>query len=70
MWSPSWVVAKLMYEVTEAMLEETYRSSPLAKPFDDFCRRWLEDHCDPEDLALMKIRGLQLFFFQALEPGT
>jgi hypothetical protein len=44
-----------MYEVSEEMLAEEYRSSIFAKPRNDFCRRWLEDHCDPDDLSLMKI---------------
>jgi hypothetical protein len=44
-----------MYEVTEEMLAEEYRSSIFAKPRNDFCCRCLEERCDPDDLALMKV---------------
>lgn len=40
--------------ITEEDLAERYRSSPLAKPMDEFTRRWLEEHCDADDLSLMK----------------
>lgn len=43
-----------MYELTEEMLAEEYRRSIFARPFDDFCRRCLEERCDSADLALMK----------------
>lgn len=43
-----------MYEISEEMMAEQYRSSIFAKPLNDFCRQWMDDHCDPDDLALMK----------------
>ena len=52
----------MAYEViTEEMLAERYRSSPFRKSQDEFQRRWLEEHCDVYDLALMKAVSAHLW---------
>ena len=47
-------VSQRMDEISAEMIEERHRSSPFAKPMDEFCRRWLEANCDSDDLRLMK----------------
>lgn len=40
--------------ISEEFLAELHRSSPFAKHRDVFMRQWLEEHCNEEDLALMR----------------
>ncbi|MCU1401011.1 MAG: hypothetical protein JWN62_4120 [Acidimicrobiales bacterium] len=41
-------------EVTAEEIAKLHGTSPFAQAFDEFRRHWSEEHCDPNDLALLK----------------